>query len=87
MKSVETYRTEISGTSLETMREYIETLKNKGYEFQDFYDLGMSEQDMLGMNGWWGTNGNLYLSLSYYEGTVTIDHMTELPDLSSLLGG
>ena len=56
-------------------------------KFKDFYDIGMSEKDMLDMNGWWGTNGKYYLSFSYYEGTVTIDHMTELPDLSSLLGG
>ena len=87
MKAVETYRTEISGTSLETMKEYIETLKKNGYEFKDFYDIGMYEKDMLDMNGWWGTNGKYYLSFSYYEGTVTIDHMTELPDLSSLMGG
>jgi len=69
------------------MKEYIETLKKNGYEFKDFYDIGMSEKDMLDMNGWWGTNGKYYLSFSYYEGTVTIDHMTELPDLSSLMGG
>ena len=87
MKAVETYRTEISGTSLETMKEYIETLKKNGYEFKDFYDIGMSEKDMLDMNAWWGTNGKYYLSFSCYEGTVTIDHMTELPDLSSLMGG
>lgn len=87
MKSVETYRTEISGTTKESMDAYIETLKKQGYEFKDFYDMGMSEDDMLGMNAWWGTNGKLYLSISYYEGTVTVDHMTELPDLSSLLGG
>ena len=86
-KSVETYRTEISGTSVETMMAYIETLKKNGYEFQDFYEMGFSEDDILGMNGWWGTNGKLYLSLSYYEGTLTVDHMTELPDMSSLLGG
>ena len=87
MKSVETYRTEISGTSKESMLAYIETLKKNGYEFKDFYDIGMSEQDMLDMNAWWGTNGKYYLSFSCYEGTVTVDHMTELPDLSSLLGG
>ena len=86
-KSVETYRTEISGTSAETMMTYIETLKKNGYEFQDFYEMGFSEEDILSMNGWWGTNGKLYLSLSYYEGTLTVDHLNELPDMSSLLGG
>lgn len=87
MNSVETYRTEITGTSTESMMAYIETLKKHGFEFQDFYEIGMSEQDMLDMNGWWGTDGKLYISISCYENTVTIDHMTELPDLSSLLGG
>ncbi len=86
MNAVETYRTEITGTSRETMMDYIGTLKKKGYEYQDFYDFGMTEEDMLDMDGWWGTNGKLYLSFSYYEGTVTIDHMTELPDLSGLFG-
>ena len=86
MNAVETYRTEFTGTSRETMMDYIDTLKKKGYEYQDFYEFGMTEEDMLGMDGWWGTNGKLYLSFSYYDGTVTIDHMTELPDLSSLLG-
>lgn len=86
MKEVENYRTEITGTSEETMMEYIDTLKKKGFEYEDFYDFGMTEEDMLGMSGWWGTNGKWYLSLSYYDGTVTIDHTTELPDLSSILG-
>ena len=86
MNAVETYRTEITGTSRETMMDYIDTLKKKGYEYEDFYDFGMTEEDMLDMDGWWGTNGKLYLSFSYYEGTVTIDHMTELPDLSSIFG-
>ena len=47
---------------------------------------GMSEADMQSMNAWWGTNGKWYLSISYADGTVTVDHMTELPDLSGLLG-
>ncbi len=86
MNSLETYRTEITGTSKESMLDYIDTLKKKGYEFQDFYEFGFTEEDMLGMDGWWGTNGKYYLSFSYYEGTVTVDHTTELPDLSGLLG-
>jgi len=86
MNSVETYRTEITGTTKETMLSYIDTLKKKGYEYQDFYEFGFTEEDMLGMDGWWGTNGKYYLSFSYYEGTVTVDHTTELPDLSGLFG-
>lgn len=84
--SVASYRTEFTGTSQEEMLSYIDALKSQGYHFQDFYDFGMTEEDMLNMGGWWGTNGTLYLSISCFEGTVTIDHMTELPDLSSLLG-
>ena len=86
MNEVENYRTEITGTSADTMWSYIETLKNKGYKFQDFYQMGMSEADMKSMNAWWGTNGKWYLSISFVDGTVTVDHTTELPDLSGLFG-
>ncbi len=86
MEQVENYRTLITGTSDQTMWSYVETLKGKGYEFQDFYGFGMSEEDMKYMNAWWGTNGKWYLSISYADGTVTIDHTTELPDLSGLFG-
>ena len=81
------YRTEISDTSKETMHQWIEDLKGDGFEFQDFYDFGFSEEDMLGMDAWWGYDGNTYLSVSYYEGVVTIDHTKELPDLESYFGG
>jgi len=80
------YRTEITGTTYEEMWAYIDDLKSDGYEFQDFYDMGMSEEDMADY-GWWGTDGTVYVSMSYSDGTVIIDHMYELPDLSSLLGG
>ena len=82
-KSVTSYRTEISGTSKEEMFSWIEDLKKDGYKYQDFYEMGMTEQDMLDMNGWWATDGKLYLSMSYADGTVTVDHMNELPDLDS----
>lgn len=85
-KAVETYRTEISNTTREEMLAWIENLKGDGFAFQDFYDFGMSEEDMLGMNGWWATDGKVYLSVSYYDGVVTVDHMNELPNLESLLG-
>jgi len=82
-KSVTSYRTEISGTTADEMFSWIEDLKKDGYKFQDFYDMGMTEQDMLDMNGWWATDGKLYLSMSFADGTVTVDHMNELPDLES----
>jgi len=81
--AVTSYRTEIRDTSLEEMKAYIEDLKSDGYAFKDFYDFGMSEEDMLNMNGWWGTDGKLYVSMSYYEDVLTIDHTTELPDLDA----
>ena len=56
------------------------------YSYDDFYDFGMSEEDMLSFGGWWGTDGDLYVSLSYYDGVVTVDHLTELPDYSNLFG-
>ena len=65
------------------MLGWIEDLKGDGFEYQDFYDFGMSEQDMLDMNGWWGYDGNTYLSVSFSEGTVIVDHTKELPDLAS----
>ncbi len=80
------YRTEITNTTLEEMLAWIEDLKADGFQYQDFYDFGMTEEDMLSMNGWWATDGEIYLSLSYDEGTVIVDHMNELPDMSSLLG-
>ena len=82
--AVASYRTEISGTSMEEMLEWIEDLKKDGFKYQDFYDFGMTEDDMLSMNGWWATDGEIYLSLSYYDGVVTVDHLNELPDLSDL---
>lgn len=82
-KSVTSYRTEISGTTADEMFSWIDDLKKDGYKFQDFYDMGMTEQDMLDMNGWWATDGKLYLSMSYADGTVTVDHMNELPDLEN----
>ncbi len=65
---------------------WIEDLKKDGFEYQDFYEFGMTEEDMLGVNGWWATDGEIYISLSYSDGTVIVDHMNELPDMSSLLG-
>jgi len=86
-EAVETYRTEITDTSLEEMKAWIEDLKGDGFAFQDFYDFGFTEEDMLGMmNAWWATDGNIYLSVGYADGVVTIDHTNELPDLESYFG-
>ena len=82
-RAVASYRTEISGTSVEEMMAWIEELKKDGFAFKDFYDFGMTESDMLSMNSWWATDGEIYLSVSYYDGLVTIDHTKELPDLGS----
>ena len=86
MHAVESYRTEFSGTTAEELQSYIGTLKAAGFVYQDFYDMGFSEADMLSYGGWWGTDGTWYVSLSFSEGVTTIDHLTELPDLSSILG-
>ena len=85
MNQVETYRTEFSGTTTEDTQAYIETLKSMGYSYQDFYEMGMTEEEMLEFGGWWGYNGKWYISISHAEGITTIDHLTELPDLSGLL--
>lgn len=83
-EAVASYRTEIKDTTLDEMLAWIEDLKKDGFAYKDFYDVGMSEEDMLGWNGWWATDGEIYLSVSYSEGTVIIDHTKELPDLSGL---
>jgi len=80
--AVASYRTEIRETDAEEMKAYIAMLKKDGYAFKDFYDFGLSEEDMLGMDSWWGTDGEIYVSMSYYDGVLTIDHTTELPDLA-----
>ncbi len=79
-KEVASYRTIIENTSAEEMKGWINSLKSDGYVYTDFYDFGMSEADMLSSGGWWGTNGEYYVSVSYYDGAVTVDHLTELPD-------
>ena len=86
MNSTASYRTEFTDTTMEDTKAYIETLKAEGYEYQDFYDFGMSEADMMEYGGWWGYNGKWYISISHYDGVTTIDHVTELPDMSSILG-
>lgn len=80
------YRAEIRDTSREEMVSYIETLKKDGFAFQDFLDFGFTEQEMLDdMNGWWATDGSLYIGVSYYEGIVTVDYMDEKPTMERLM--
>ena len=86
MVAVADYRTEFTDTTLEQTKDYIQMLKDEGFVYQDFYDFGMSEADMMEFGGWWGSNGKWYLSVSFSEGTTLIDHTTELPDMSELLG-
>ena len=81
--AVASYRTEISDTTLDEMLGWIAELKKDGFQYQDFYEMGMSEEDMLDMNGWWAYDGKTYLSVSYADGVVTVDHTKELPDLES----
>ncbi|RGX56613.1 zinc-ribbon domain-containing protein [Anaerotruncus sp. AF02-27] len=80
------YRTEISGTSREEMVSYIGSLKSDGFVFQDFLEFGFTEEEMLSsMDGWWATDGKLYISISYYDGVVTVDYLTEKPTMESLM--
>ncbi len=79
-KEVASYRTIIENTSAEQMKQWINGLKSDGYVYTDFYDIGMSEADMLSSNGWWGTNGEYYISVSYSDGATIVDHLTELPE-------
>ncbi|MBR3963231.1 MAG: zinc ribbon domain-containing protein, partial [Oscillospiraceae bacterium] len=43
---IASYRTEISGTTKEEMLGYIEQPKADGYVYTDFYDFGLTEDDM-----------------------------------------
>lgn len=85
MNQTTDYRTEYIGTTLEDTTSYIKTLKKHGFAYQDFYDFGMTEEEMMEYGGWWGYDGKWYLSVSYYDGTTTIDHTTKLPDMDGLL--
>ncbi len=82
--AVTSYRTEITDTSREEMMGWIEDLKKDGFEYQDFYDFGMTEADMLSVDGWWATDGDIYLSISWDGTKVIVDHTNELPDMSGM---
>ncbi len=79
MKQVSDYRTEFHGTKKSDMTDYIEVLQDEGFEYEDFMDFGYTEDEMLDMNGWWGTNGEWYLSVSYDDGVITVDYTDENP--------
>ena len=61
------------------MTDYIEVLQDEGFEYEDFMDFGYTEDEMLDMNGWWGTDGEWYLSVSYDDGVITVDYTTDRP--------
>lgn len=82
---IEDYRIEIYDTTEEEMHDYINTLKTNGYQYEDFLEFNFTEEDMLSMNGWWATDGNLYIGISYTEGTVILDYMNEKPTFDTLL--
>lgn len=79
MKQVSDYRTEFHGTKKSDMTDYIEVLQDEGFEYEDFMDFGYTEDEMLDMNGWWGTDGEWYLSVSYDDGVITVDYTTDRP--------
>lgn len=73
--------TAFDGTSAEEMKSYVNTLKDGGFWFDDFYDYGIAEEDALEMDAWMGTDGYMYVIMFYADGTLYIDHSTELTDL------
>ena len=79
MKQVSDYRTEFHDTKRSDMMDYIEVLQDEGFEYEDFMDVGYTEDEMLDMNGWWGTDGEWYLSVSYDDGVITVDYTTDRP--------
>ncbi|MBP3595090.1 MAG: zinc ribbon domain-containing protein [Lachnospiraceae bacterium] len=79
MKQVSDYRTEFHDTKRSDMMDYIEVLQDEGFEYEDFMDFGYTEDEMLDMNGWWGTDGEWYLSVSYNDGVITVDYTTDRP--------
>jgi len=78
-KQISGYRTEFHGTKKSDMTDYIEVLQDEGFEYEDFMDFGYTEDEMLDMNGWWGTDGEWYLSVSYDDGVITVDYTTDRP--------
>lgn len=73
--------TAFDGTSAEEMKSYVNTLKDRGFWFDDLYDYDIVEEDALAMDAWMGTDGYMYVIMFYDDGTLYIDHSTELTDL------
>ena len=80
----------IYATTMEEMRAYVNLLKQDGFVYMDFYDSGMTEEQMLkSVEQWHGTNGTLYLEIGYgfgdlglgygESGTVTIEYTYKKP--------
>ena len=81
----------IYATTWEEMLSYIELLKQNGFKFDDFFDSGMTEEQMLSViQQWCGTNGTIYITVGYgfgdlglgygESGTVTIIIYYEKPN-------
>jgi len=81
----------IYATTWEEMLSYIELLKQNGFKFDDFFDSGMTEEQMLSaIQQWCGTNGTIYITVGYgfgdlglgygESGTVTIIIYYEKPN-------
>ncbi|MDO4732750.1 MAG: zinc ribbon domain-containing protein [Bacillota bacterium] len=73
--------TQISGSSREEMLSWIEALKNDGFYYQDFYNSGKTEQELLEENEWWAYNGELFLHISYKDEIVTVEYDREMPNI------
>ena len=81
----------IYGTNWEETLAYIDLLKQNGFQYMDFYDSGMTEEQMLSaIEQWCGTNGTIYITVGYgfgdlglgygESGTVTIIIYYEKPN-------
>jgi len=68
-------------TTAEEMKSYVDTLKSKGFSFEDLYEYDITEEEALEEDVWMGSDGYLYLVMYYEDDTLYIDHSTEFADL------
>ena len=65
----------IYGTTWEEMLAYIELLKQNGFSFMDFYNSGLTEEQMLSsLQQWCGTNGTIYVTVGYGYGDLGLGY-------------
>ena len=65
----------IYGTTWEEMLAYIELLKQNGFSFMDFYNSGLTEEQMLSsLQQWCGTNGTIYVTIGYGYGDLGLGY-------------